>query len=92
MTVRLTATGGTSPHPVIQLFSADGTKICEAYTYGTTLTTPTCVLPSNGDYTVIVSSLDTGTGAYTMILNCQIGTCGALTPPEEHVYLPFVRR
>jgi hypothetical protein len=79
-------------NPAIQVFSADGTRLCIQTSYGAYAEIATCVLPSDGVYTVLASSRDDSTGGYELHLSCLTGTCGALTPPDEHIYLPLVRR
>lgn len=78
--------------PVIQIFSADGTRLCSAYSYGATAEIATCQLPFDGAYTVLATSLGDGTGPYTLALTCLNGMCGAVTPPLTYVFLPLVRK
>lgn len=78
--------------PLVQLFSPDGIKLCSAYSYGAVAEIATCVLPFDGDYTVLATSLGGGVGQYALALTCLNGTCGAVTPPYEFVFLPLVRK
>ncbi len=90
--VRLRMTTGSALNPVIQIFSADGTKLCSSYSYGAAAEIATCQLPFDGDYTILATSLNDATGPYTLSLTCLNGTCGAVTPPFTYVFVPFVRR
>lgn len=80
----------TTIDPYLQIFSRDGTRLCSAYSYSSTVEINQCLLPSDGDYTVIATSYTGGSSNYNLTLVCLTGTCGAIQPPEESVYLPLL--
>jgi hypothetical protein len=92
VTIKMSTASGASTHPMVQIFSPEGPRVCLASSYGATATSSTCVLPVTGTYTVLASSFDTGTGDYALMLSCQSGDCGGDSAPTEYARLPLVVR
>jgi hypothetical protein len=74
-------------HPQVRLYGPDGTLLCGAETYNPMAETRSCILPTDGDYTIIASEwTSAATGTYELEVRCeQDDACGpdVTVDPEE---------
>lgn len=77
--VRMGSSGsGLTPH--LRLYKPDGTSLCENYSYSAALDLAPCILPTSGQYTLVVSDYaGVDTGGYGVIVQ-RLNSPGNTSP------------
>ncbi len=78
--------------PYVQVFTREGTRICSAFSYSRVAEIGRCVLPTDGEYTVIATSVEGNSSTFTLALACISPTCGGVAAPREQRYVPWLVR